>query len=190
MTISAAKEKAVRRINNISPTRTITPKKSKGLSAFFRSIFKPSTKDAAWTNWAKNQSCNPTEIFHPKTLQDLTAIVLKAKATGKKIRCAGSGHSWSSSSVTDGYLVDVNGMQQIHAPVYDSTRKTWTVTIETGVLAKDLDDALRKHDPPLAMPSNTVIDSVSTMPILCFFFQLLSIELSSDDNMFYCCMCC
>ncbi|KAF9122656.1 hypothetical protein BGX30_001862, partial [Mortierella sp. GBA39] len=103
MTISAAKEKAVRRINNnTSLTITTTPKKSKGLGAFFRSIFKPSTKDAAWTNWAKNQFCNPTEIFHPKTLQDLTAIVLKAKATGKKIRCAGSGHTWSSSSVTDG----------------------------------------------------------------------------------------
>ncbi|KAF9548294.1 hypothetical protein EC957_006790 [Mortierella hygrophila] len=161
MTISAAKEKAVRSINNnTSPAITTTPKKSKGLGAFFRSIFKPSTKDAAWTNWAKNQFCNPTEIFHPKTLQDLTAIVLKAKATGKKIRCAGSGHTWSSSSVTDGYLVDVNGMQQIHEPVYDGAQKTWTVTMETGVLVKDLDDALRKHDPPLTLPSNVVLDSV------------------------------
>lgn len=161
MTISTVQEKAVRRINNnISPAKTITPKKAKKLGAFFRSIFKPSTKDATWTNWAKNQSCNPTEIFHPKTLQDLTAIVLKAKATGKTIRCAGSGHTWSSSSVTDGYLVDVNGMQQIHAPVYDSAQKTWTVTMETGVLVKDLDDALRKHDPPLSLPSNVVLDSV------------------------------
>lgn len=170
MTINAVKEKAVRRINNnTSPTTTTTSKKSKGFSAFFRSIFKPSTKDAAWSNWAKNQSCNPTEIFHPKTLQDLTAIVLKAKATGKKIRCAGSGHTWSSSSVTDGYLVDVNGMQQVHAPVYDGAQKTWTVTMETGVLVKDLDDALRKHDPPLALPSNIVLDSVSTMLFLSFF---------------------
>lgn len=168
MTISAVKGKAVRRINNTSPTTTTTSKKSKGLSAFFRSIFKPSSKDVAWTNWAKNQSCNPTEIFHPKTLQDLTAIVLKAKATGKKIRCAGSGHTWSSSSVTDGYLVDVNGMQQIHAPVYDGAQKTWTVTMETGVLVKDLDDALRKNDPPLALPSNVVLDSVSTTPLLYF----------------------
>ncbi|KAG0284668.1 hypothetical protein BGZ97_008094, partial [Linnemannia gamsii] len=135
MTIQAVKDKDIFYLNNNSRTTTAS-KKSKGLSGFFRSIFNPSSKnkEPKWANWAKNQSCDPSEIFHPKTLQDLTAIVLKAKASGKKIRCAGSGHTWSSSSVTDGYLVDVNGMAQIHNPVYDGTHKSWTVTVESGVL--------------------------------------------------------
>ncbi|KAG0271549.1 hypothetical protein BGZ96_005760, partial [Linnemannia gamsii] len=37
---------------------------------------------------------------------------------------------------------------------------SWTVTVESGVLVKDLDDALRQHNPPLALPSNVVLDSV------------------------------
>ncbi|KAF9124613.1 hypothetical protein BGW39_008071 [Mortierella sp. 14UC] len=66
----------------------------------------------------KNQSCDPAEIFNPQMLEDLTEIVLKAKTTGKKIRCAASGHLWSSTSVTDGYLVIVNKMEKVYTPVY------------------------------------------------------------------------
>ncbi|KAG0267988.1 hypothetical protein BGZ96_006829, partial [Linnemannia gamsii] len=103
MTILAVKEMDILH-NNSNTSLTSNPKISKSLSGFFSSIFNPSpkNKEPQWTNWAKNQSCDPSEIFHPKTLQDLTAIVLKAKASGKKIRCAGSSYTWSSSSVTDG----------------------------------------------------------------------------------------
>lgn len=140
--------------------------KSNGL---LDSIFHPFQHEnqPAWTNWAKNQSCDPTEIFNPSTLADLTEIVLKAKANSKKIRCAASGHSWSSTSVTDGYLVVVNKMEKIQRPVWDDEIGSWTVTIETGVLVKDLDNALRKNNPPLALPSNVVLDSVSVVAVPC-----------------------
>jgi len=153
MTIRAIKNNPARQ------TAQSKGKKNSGIGGFFRSLFSRVTAPK-WTNWAENQSCNPTEIFYPETLEDMTAIVLKAKATGKKIRCAASGHSWSSSSVTDGYLVIVNKMQKVQPPVYDGTLKSWTVTVETGVLVKTLDDALRNHDPPLSLPSNVVLDSV------------------------------
>ncbi|KAG0379844.1 hypothetical protein BGX24_011364 [Mortierella sp. AD032] len=127
------------------------------------SVFHPHShgddNEHAWTNWAKNQSCDPTEIFNPETLEDLTEIVLKAKATGKKLRCAASGHSWSSTSVTDGYLVVVNKMEKVYTPVYNDDLQSWTVKLETGVLVKDLDDVLRENNPPLALPSNVVLDS-------------------------------
>ncbi|KAK5799589.1 hypothetical protein F5H01DRAFT_356435 [Linnemannia elongata] len=137
----------------------IAAAKSNGLLDSILHPFDHKTQPA-WTNWAKNQSCDPTEIFNPTTLADLTEIVLKAKANGKKIRCAASGHSWSSTSVTDGYLVVVNKMEKIHRPVWDDELRSWTVMIETGVLVKDLDDVLRENDPPLALPSNVVLDSV------------------------------
>lgn len=137
----------------------------------------------AWTNWAKNQSCDPAEIFNPSSLTDLTEIVLKAKANGKKIRCAASGHSWSSTSVTDGYLVVVNNMEKIHRPVWDDEVGSWTVTIETGVLVKDLDNVLRKNNPPLALPSNVVLDSVSILavPFCCWCYCCCCMEVSRDS---------
>jgi FAD/FMN-containing dehydrogenase len=130
-------------------------------------ILHPHHDKPAWTNWAKNQSCHPTEIFNPETLEELTKIVFMAKADGKKIRCAASGHSWSSSSVTDGYLVVVNKMEKVHTPIWDNDLKSWTVRIETGVLVKDLDDKLRQNDPPLTLPSNVVLDSVSALLYCC-----------------------
>ncbi|KAF9124611.1 hypothetical protein BGW39_008069, partial [Mortierella sp. 14UC] len=133
----------------------------KGFARFFRCLTAQPPPKPKWTNWAQNQFCNPAEIFNPETLEGLNEIVLKAKATGKKIRCAASGHSWSSSSIIEGgYLVIVNKLNKISAPVYSDALKSWTVSIESGVLVKDLDDFLGKHDPPLALPSNTVIDSV------------------------------
>ncbi|KAG0214394.1 hypothetical protein BGX33_002229 [Mortierella sp. NVP41] len=117
--------------------------------------------DREWSNWAKNQNCTPLKTFHPKNIEELTNIVHQARLNGKKIRCTGSGHSWSSSSVvTDGYLVAMNKMRKVYNPVYSDALGSWTVTVETGVTVKALDDALRTHEPPLALPSNVVLDSV------------------------------
>ncbi|KAF9975928.1 hypothetical protein BGZ73_000217 [Actinomortierella ambigua] len=67
-----------------------------------------------WTNWAGNQTCSPERIFYPITLQELIGIVNQAKKNNKKVRCAGAGHSWSSTAVTDDYLVIMNKMTRVH----------------------------------------------------------------------------
>lgn len=116
-----------------------------------------------WTNWAKTQSCRPAEEPHPNSKEALIAIVNEAREKGKKVRCAGSGHSWSSSSVTDGVLVIVDKMNKIYPPAkrtYPPENESWTVEVETGVTIKQLDKFLRTHNPPLAVPSNTVLESV------------------------------
>ncbi|KAF9359336.1 hypothetical protein BGX34_008432 [Mortierella sp. NVP85] len=119
------------------------------------------TPPAAWSNWAENQTANPAQIFYPETIEDLTQIIHQAKTNNKKLRCACMGHTWSSSSVVqeEGYLAIMNKMEKMYAPV-QLEENVWTVEIETGVLIKDLDDFLRKHDPPLTLPSNVVLDTV------------------------------
>ncbi|KAG0360908.1 hypothetical protein BG005_009627 [Podila minutissima] len=112
-----------------------------------------------WTNWGGNVASNPERTFHPKTLNDLQVIIREANAHNKKIRCAGSGHSWSTTASTNDYLVDVKGMNKIHTPV--ASEEGWTVTIEMGVLVSELDNALRQNNPPLSLPSNVVPDCVS-----------------------------
>ncbi|KAF9997459.1 hypothetical protein BGZ79_008852 [Entomortierella chlamydospora] len=120
-----------------------------------------STKSHAWSNWAGNQVADPAQIFTPKNVNDLIAIVAQAKAANKKVRAAATGHSWSSTSVVnqDGYLVNVKSMNKIYQPVQGADG-TWTVEVETGVTLQELDDILRKHNPPLAVSSNIVIESV------------------------------
>jgi hypothetical protein len=118
-------------------------------------------KPRKWTNWAGNQTCRPSKILRPTTLQDITDIVRSAKEERKTIRCVAGAHTWSSSSVVEdnGLIVFVNKMIKIFSPVYVEDRG-WTVEVETGVTVRALDDYLRKHDPPLAMPANIVLDTV------------------------------
>ncbi|CAG8697665.1 7760_t:CDS:2, partial [Cetraspora pellucida] len=118
-----------------------------------------------WHNWDGNQKCTPDEIFRPVNLHDLKTIVKKAKENNKKIRCAAAGHTWSSLSVTKGYLVIVTNLNDIEIQ-YNEKLKTWTVTTEAGVYLEDLDDKLRKHNPPLTFDSSTVLNTVTTSGIV------------------------
>ncbi|KAI8598071.1 hypothetical protein EDD21DRAFT_356691 [Dissophora ornata] len=111
----------------------------------------------SFTNWAQNVMCQPEATFYPNSLRDLQVIVGEASKENKKIRCAGSGHSWCTTSATEGYLALMRGMDKIHPP-----KKTidgdWTVKIEMGVTVTELDQYLRTHNPPLALPSNVLVD--------------------------------
>ncbi|KAF9958591.1 hypothetical protein BGZ72_000170 [Mortierella alpina] len=49
-------------------------------------------------------------------------------------------------------------MEKIYPPKLQDG--VWTVEVETGVLLADLDYFLRHHDPPLAVSSNTVLDTI------------------------------
>lgn len=117
-------------------------------------------KPQKWINWAGNQTCHPSRILRPTTVQDIVDIVKVAKEEQKTIRCVAGAHTWSSSSVVEGgLLVFVNRMIKIFPPIYVEG-KGWTVELETGVTVRALDDYLRKHDPPLAMPASTVMETV------------------------------
>ncbi|KAF9085125.1 hypothetical protein BGX23_009958, partial [Mortierella sp. AD031] len=76
------------------------------------------TRLPKWTNRARNQTCRPSKILRPRTIQDIVEIVQNAKAEGKKIRCVAGGFTWSSSSVVedDGLLIVVDKMTKIFTP--------------------------------------------------------------------------
>ncbi|KAF9921577.1 hypothetical protein FBU30_008369 [Linnemannia zychae] len=171
------------------PTQADTTNNARdGSSATFWRIAKSPRSKPKWANWAGNQTCNPEQIFSPTNLHDLINIVHLAKKNNKKIRCIGASHSYSSFSVTDGFMVSTHKMEQIFGaqklsnieidaiakvtshPIskvsrgdsgtgISKARDVWAVTFESGVLVKDLDKWLKKHDPPLALHSNVVVDS-------------------------------
>ncbi len=86
--------------------------------------------EKTWTNVEGNVKVTPEAIFRPKTLADLQDIVNQARNNGKKIRCAAQGHSWSSLSVTKGYLVIVNDLATVQ--VKNHSKYGWVAIAEAG----------------------------------------------------------
>ncbi|CAF1185108.1 unnamed protein product [Didymodactylos carnosus] len=127
------------------------------LNQFFKKLFFHSTN--VWSNWAGNQISKPEQIFKPKTLEDLQLIIANARRNSKHIRCYCSGHTWSSLSVTNGYLLDMTDMNKISIE-YNKEYECWTATVEPGVSVEDLDNVLKQHNPSLAVSSNVVLTSV------------------------------
>lgn len=107
-----------------------------------------------FTNGAGNQTCKSEHIYYPRTLDHIKRYVLQAKSEGKTLRCVGSGHSWSSTAITDGFILNMIKMEKVHDSVYSNEEKSWTVEMETGVLVSDLDDVMSNHNLPLALLSN------------------------------------
>ncbi|KAG0353774.1 D-arabinono-1,4-lactone oxidase [Podila minutissima] len=66
----------------------------------------------------------------------------------------------SSISKTDGFLVNTKCLSSIYKPVFDEKHNFWTVSIQSGVSIKALDDYLRNQDPPLAMSGNVFLEPV------------------------------
>ncbi|RHZ76690.1 hypothetical protein Glove_194g40 [Diversispora epigaea] len=136
---------------------------SKGRSPLYRKKFDRFTlrsaipsSDKTWDNWAGTIHLAPEAIFKPTTLTDLQDIVNLARTNGKTIRCAAEGHTESSLSVTNKYLVIVNNLKNVQ--VLQDKHYGWVVTAEAGTPISEIDYALRINNPPLTLSSSTTPD--------------------------------
>lgn len=116
-----------------------------------------------WQSWAGLARCEPVTCFYPETVEDLEEIVREAIATGRRIRAAGSGHSFSALSPTDDFLVLTKRMKGVWVDTSDPARPR--VTVEPGVTNRELNDALEAHG--LALPFNVVLESVCVAALVC-----------------------
>ncbi|RUS27062.1 hypothetical protein BC938DRAFT_483761, partial [Jimgerdemannia flammicorona] len=110
-----------------------------------------------WHNWAGNQTCTPAKTFYPRSVDELKKIVKQAADEGRGIRCVSEGHSWSSITNTNGYLVNVT---QLNKVVVKSDKLGWLVTAGSGATFSQVDETLKTHNPPLTLVSATVLDNV------------------------------
>lgn len=62
-----------------------------------------------WQNWAGNVKFAPNEIAYPESTEDVVKLV----KTGRRIRCIGTGHSWSDLAPTDDILMATDGLNQV-----------------------------------------------------------------------------
>lgn len=66
-----------------------------------------------WKNHAGNQRCDPAEVVHPQTLENLVDLVNRAERERQTIRAAGARHAWSDIAMSDGIMVEPDGLSSV-----------------------------------------------------------------------------
>lgn len=65
---------------------------------------------AAWRNWAGNQHATPATVKRPTSVDELTAAIRAAAATGRRIKAVGSGHSFTDIALAEDIRLDLSAM--------------------------------------------------------------------------------
>lgn len=104
-------------------------------------------RSISWTNWAGNQTSRPHAIERPSDEDAVVAIVRQAGEAGRSVKAVGTGHSFTSTALTDGHLVIMDSLRRI----IDVDRQAGAVTVGAGITIGDLNLAL--HGLGLAMPN-------------------------------------
>lgn len=121
-----------------------------------------SFRRGTWTNWAGNQSATPSAVHLPRDQEEVSTIVRRAAEARRTVKAIGSGHSFTSTAVTDGEMIRLDHLRRLVAV----DRAASTVTVEAGITIADLNELL--HGLGLAMPNlgdiayQTVAGAVST----------------------------
>jgi L-gulono-1,4-lactone dehydrogenase len=116
----------------------------------------------SWTNWAGNQTGHPVVIEHPKTEEELVAVVQRAAAQGQKVKVVGSGHSFTDIALTTGRLV----MLDKYTRILNIDTVNRRVTVEVGITLSQLNLELDRRGLAMAnlgdITYQTVAGAIST----------------------------
>jgi L-gulonolactone oxidase len=94
-----------------------------------------------WTNWSRIQRCDPAQTRHPTTEDELVDAVAEATRAGRRVKVAGSGHSFTGIALTDGTHIHLDRYDQ----VLEADRESGRVRVQAGIRLRDLNDALAAH---------------------------------------------
>ena len=106
-----------------------------------------------WRNWAGDESCRPTAIERPGSVDEVVAGLERAATAGERLRVVGSGHSFSDVACSDGRLMTLERMSR----VLDVDREGGRVRVEGGITLNALNAALAAHG--LAMENLGDVDA-------------------------------
>src|ERR1700686_3257398 len=103
-----------------------------------------------WRNWAGDESCVPAVIEHPSSTAELADVVVRAGTSGRRVRVAGAGPSFSDIACSDGVLVSLERM----ASVLDVDRSAGLVRVQAGITILALNQHLAAHGLALENPGH------------------------------------
>jgi FAD-linked oxidoreductase len=109
-----------------------------------------SVVERAWQNWAGNVG-DDAPVTAPESVSDLVSVVREAASAGRRIRVAGSGHSFSEIARSDGIRLSLS---RLDVPVHISGT---SVTVPAGMTLQALNALLAANG--LALPNLGDIDA-------------------------------
>ncbi|MFF5856405.1 D-arabinono-1,4-lactone oxidase [Streptomyces sp. NPDC012751] len=116
-----------------------------------------SGKSGTWRNWGGNVSARPARQVAPASVEELAAVVRRAREDGLKVKAVGTGHSFTSIAATDGVLI----RPQLLTGIRDVDRRSMTVTVEAGTPLKRLNVALAREGLSLTNMGDIMEQTVS-----------------------------
>jgi FAD-linked oxidoreductase len=115
----------------------------------------PETSEVEWRNWTGDEGCRPWEIAHPRSTEEIAAVVARAAQAGMPVRVAGAGHSFTDIVCTQGMLILLDRCQG----VLDVDRESGLVRVQAGISIARLNATLAEHG--LALENLGDIDAQS-----------------------------
>lgn len=109
-----------------------------------------------WRNWGHTAECHPQVAFLPETVDDLLGIAAEARASGRRVRVAASGHSWPALATTNDLLVITHRLDKVTVNL--SGQSGPLLIAEAGATNRQMNDVLEQHG--LTLPFNVVLESV------------------------------
>jgi FAD-linked oxidoreductase len=94
--------------------------------------------EGCWVNWAGDQSCRPAQFLRPRSREELAEAVGAAAAAGRRLRVAGSGHSFTEAALTDGTMLRIEALRGVE----DADRESGLVRVGAGTVLAELNEEL------------------------------------------------
>ncbi|CAN0224179.1 unnamed protein product [Ectocarpus sp. 6 AP-2014] len=147
-------------------TGTSAPKAGGGpaRSSTSSKVLRGVSKDGEFRNWAATVQTAPAKVLKPKSIRDVQEILSQARCRNPmpKIRCVGSGHSWTHLFADDGsWVLDTSGINDIVWSSDCPTQVTIGPGVTPGQLGTYMDSKERGKWRGLFLPSDVVLESVT-----------------------------
>src|SRR5687768_535416 len=94
-----------------------------------------------WRNWAGDQQCAPVATEWPSSVGELRRAVQGATGSGRQLKVAASGHSFTDIACTDGVMLRLERMCR----VLDVDPAGRLVKVEAGIGLGHLSEELDRH---------------------------------------------
>jgi FAD-linked oxidoreductase len=115
-----------------------------------------------WSNWARDQVCQPAVIERPQSREELCEVVARAATAGRKVRASASGHSFTDIALTDDVMVRLDHLTRPLS--FDAA--TGLFKVEAGIVLGDLNRVLDEHGVAFAnlgdIDRQTIAGAIST----------------------------
>lgn len=100
----------------------------------------PSATGRHWSNWSGLEQATAQRVEHPSSVEDVVAVVRRARGTGTTVKMVGTGHSFTAVAAPEHTLLRPEGL----GGILGVDREAMTVTARAGTPLHELNLALER----------------------------------------------